>query len=67
MINTKTVSDRYQNDSSFKTLVDLLLYNIREARYTPTEIREAAMFAQIIYEETTIRPIFLNVVRNQIK
>jgi hypothetical protein len=54
-----TPDERYQRDPMFRHLVDQLHHQIREARYTPTEIREAAMLAQIHYEQTTLRPIFV--------
>ncbi len=59
-------ADRYRDDPAFKSLVQVLLSQIREAKYTPTEIREAAMFAQILYEETTLRPLMIDVVRLEI-
>jgi hypothetical protein len=43
--------ERYERDPWFHALVDALHHHIREARFTPTEIREAAMLAQIFYEE----------------
>lgn len=46
--------ERYQNDVAFRTLVDMLYIAVERAEFTPTEIREAAMLAQIKYEE--IRP-----------
>lgn len=52
--------DRYQRDPMFTHLVDSFYIAIEAAQYTPTEIREAAMLAQIIYEEKHIRPIFLD-------
>lgn len=45
-----TIYDRYHNDPSFKVLVDLLRSQIYNAKYTPTEIREAALLAQIMFE-----------------
>lgn len=49
------VRDRYQYDPVFRNLVTYMLVLIEEAKTTPTEIREAAMLAQIIYEETHVR------------
>ena len=57
-------TDRYKNDPMFRALVDNLRHQIMEARYTPTEIREAAMLAQIMYEEMTLRPLLLEIVRD---
>ena len=58
---TQDVRSRYHRDPMFHHLVNSLFVQIREARYTPTEIREAAMLAQIMYEETNIsRKVFVN-------
>lgn len=48
--------ERYENDSAFHRLVDTMLAVILEGNFTPTEIREAAMLAQIRYEDIHIRP-----------
>jgi hypothetical protein len=50
------IRSRYQNDPSFSRLVDMMRACIENAQFTPTEIREAAMLAQIMYEETHVRP-----------
>jgi hypothetical protein len=50
------IRERYQTDSHFHAMVDMMLAAIKQARFTPTEIREAAMLAQIIYEERHPRP-----------
>jgi len=62
MITTARLSpiDRYRADPVFRTLVDALYHQVCEARYTPTEIREAVMLAQIMYEERHIRPLILD-------
>ena len=52
----KTPRERYHNDIIFKGLVDMMVVNINQCNYTPSEMREAALLASIIYEEITIRP-----------
>ena len=47
--------DRYQSDPYFRTLTDHMRALIEKADFTPTEIREAAILAQIMYEEHHIR------------
>jgi hypothetical protein len=47
----RSVRDRYLTDAVFHQLVDTLHALISQAEFTPTEIREAAMLAQILYEE----------------
>ncbi len=55
----KTPRDKYQNDPAYKMLVDILVNQIVECKYTPSELREAALLASIIYEEITIKPMFI--------
>jgi predicted RNA-binding protein associated with RNAse of E/G family len=51
------IKDRYMNDPMFKMMVDSLVNAIESGQITPTEAREAAMLAQIMYEERNHRPI----------
>lgn len=50
------LDERYKNDAQFKRLVDSLFFLIKQADFTPTEIRGAAMLAQIRYEQINPRP-----------
>ncbi len=43
--------ERYLRDPHFAAMVDMMVKHIMACDYTPTEIREAAMLAAIIYEE----------------
>lgn len=54
-----TPQERYESDAHFKRLVDTIHCLIREAQYTPSEIRDAAMLATIHHESLTIRPKFV--------
>jgi hypothetical protein len=45
-----TASHRYQNDATFKQLVDMLEYQLHCAAYTPSELREAVLLAAINFE-----------------
>jgi hypothetical protein len=58
-------TERYRNDVAFRTLVDSMRAAIDHAEFTPSEIREAAMLAQIIYEETNLRPRFVEVIHGE--
>jgi hypothetical protein len=51
------IRERYSNDAHFHSLVTMMLAAIEQAQFTPTEIREAAMLAQIMYEEINPRPV----------
>lgn len=55
------VQDRYENDSAFRHLVDMLEATINTGNYTPTEVREAAVLAQIRWESVNLRkPIYVS-------
>ena len=51
-----SVEDRYKTDAAFHSLVDYMVSMIERCRFTPTEIREAAMLAAIISDRRNIRP-----------
>jgi hypothetical protein len=56
-----TPDERYQHDPVFRQMVDLLEIQIREATYTPSELRQAVILAAIHYEQTRMPgPIFLD-------
>lgn len=55
----RSVTERYQTDATFRQLVDMLYASIDNAQFTPSEIREAAMLAHILYEERRIRPMMV--------
>ncbi len=50
----KTPLEKYHNDAHYRRLVDILMLQIDEANYTPSELREAVIFACIKYEQTRI-------------
>jgi hypothetical protein len=52
-----TIRKRYEDDPAFRHLVDMLYMVIEKGDYTPSEIREAAMLAQIKYEDRNPRPM----------
>ncbi len=51
---------RYFTDPIFKTLVDVLHAHIKEAKFTPTELREACHLAACMYEERYVRPLLVD-------
>lgn len=51
----KSMRERYNNDPVFHTMVDTMVAHITTGNFTPSEMREAAIFASIIYEESHIR------------
>lgn len=54
-----SVYERYQRDPTFHALVDAMYAQIAAAQVTPTEVREAAMMAQILWEEKNVRPVLM--------
>lgn len=55
-----TPEEKYKNDVSFKNLVDTIHCLITDARFTPSEVREAAVLACIHYERLNVkRPLFI--------
>ena len=51
----KTPRAKYENDPEYHRLVDTLVNSIITMHYTPSEIREAAILACIIYEEQYVK------------
>lgn len=43
--------EKYLNDNMYRKLVDVMVDQIDQCNYTPSEMREAAVLASIIYEE----------------
>ena len=63
MMNIRSIEDRYRDDSVFRNIVDVLqsmLENQESLTFTPTEMREAAMLAQILFESRHVRPIIID-------
>lgn len=46
----KSLNDRYKNDFEFNSLVKMFRSFYEKTRFTPNEIREAAMIAQMQFE-----------------
>ena len=57
----KTPDEKYANDPSYRQLVDMLTALIDQAKYTPSEIREACMLACILHEQyRRMRPVVIS-------
>jgi len=52
---------RYLHDVEFHTLVDTFYRTIERLHYTPGELREAVMFAAMLFELRHISPLRVNV------
>ena len=57
MMPIERVRDRYDHDAEFRIVVDTLMGIILKLEMTPSEVREAAMFACIRVEERFPRPM----------
>jgi hypothetical protein len=53
----KTPREKYLNDPHYHALVNSLRALIEKCEMTPSEVREAAILACILYEENTVRSI----------
>jgi hypothetical protein len=53
-----SIYERYERDPHFRTLVDHMTSCIEQLKTTPTEVREAAMLAQIMFEQRNPRRVF---------
>ena len=51
--------ERYNTDNHFKSLVDMMSSYIYHCYFSPSEVREAAILASIIYEERNIRQMVI--------
>lgn len=51
----QAAEERYLSDPAFKRLVDYIFVAIREKQHTATEVRDAAMYAAIQYEQMHLR------------
>ena len=57
----KTPNEKYENDQSYRQLVDMLTALIHQAEFTPSEIREACMLACIRHEQyRRMRPVVIS-------
>lgn len=55
----KTPREKYETDRDYHVLVDTLTAQIQFAKFTPSEVREAALFACIRYEMLNMRPVII--------
>ena len=53
----KTPREKYQNDPTYRAIVDVMCAHIHAAKFTPSEMREAVLLACILYEEQKVRII----------
>jgi len=51
-----TPREKYMHDPSYRTLVNALKQMIRQAEFTPSELREACLYAAIVEAELNNAP-----------
>ena len=56
-----TPDDKYQNDPSYKRLVDIMMSFIAEYQFSPSELREAAVMASIRAVDTQKNGFFYEI------
>ena len=47
---------KYHSDAPFKQLVDSMIHHMRTLNYSPGEMRQAAVFAEILFQQRQPRP-----------
>ena len=52
----QSAEKRYQNDPAFHQLVDMMESAYERLEFTPSDMRQAAMFAALRVELRTLRP-----------
>ena len=55
-MNLDSARERYWNDPEFHALVDTMASWYERLQFTPSEMREAAVFAALLVEQRMMRP-----------
>ena len=56
----KKAREAYENDPKYRMLVDVLANLIAGLEYTPSEVRETAIFACMLHEMRNPQPLVIN-------
>ncbi len=59
-MNRQSAEERYRDDAQFRVLVDLMTKMYLDLEFTPSEMRESAVFAAIRADQITIRASLLS-------
>ena len=60
-MDRRSAEERFQNDPHFRALVQTMEAAYQALQFTPSEMREAAMFAAVRVEERVVRhPLYIN-------
>jgi len=63
----RSVRDRYNDDPEFHQLVKMMEALVHQGRFTPSEMREAAILASILYEELHLRDYTMLYVNREVE
>lgn len=58
-MNYSNAEKRYQNDPVFRQLVDVMVDGYQRLNFSPGELREAAVFSEIVHQRKFARPNFM--------
>ena len=47
---------KYQSDAAFKQIVDAMIHHMHTLNYSPGEMRQAAVFAEILFQQRRPAP-----------
>ena len=47
---------KYQSDAAFKQIVDAMVHHMTQLNYSPGEMRQAAVFAEILFQQRRPAP-----------
>ena len=61
MFNQQMLNDKYNNDSRFRSLVDMLYIQITDKRYTRLELKQAVHAAALKYEYRHLANPFIEI------
>lgn len=59
-MNYRKAREAYENDPQYHQLVDLLINLIERLDFTPSEVRETAIFACMLHEMRNPQPMIIN-------
>ena len=53
----KSPRDKYFNDARYAQMVNMMVGSIHQCKLTPSELREMALLASILYEESQMQMV----------
>lgn len=53
------MNQAYQNDPDTKQLIEVMIHMMEKLRFTPFEMKQAAVYAAMMFENRHIRPMIM--------